>query len=92
MPAAARISDQTNHGGTIVGPGNPTVLIGGFPAATLGDTHHCALPESENHPSISACYSGSNTVFIGGKPALRSGDPIECGAIITGGLPTVLIG
>ena len=37
MPSAARVSDLSVHGGTIVGPGVPTVLIGGMPAAVLGD-------------------------------------------------------
>jgi len=34
---AARVKDQTNHGGSITGPGAPTVLIGGLPAARVGD-------------------------------------------------------
>ena len=52
MPAAARIGDlhtcpmQTpavpapipHVGGPIIGPGSPTVLIGGKPAARMGDT------------------------------------------------------
>ena len=32
MPAAARVGDTTTHGGSIVGPGISTVLIGGMPA------------------------------------------------------------
>lgn len=31
---AARLTDMTAHGGTITGPGVPTVLIGKMPAAT----------------------------------------------------------
>ncbi len=36
MPPAARITDITAHGGSIV-LGEPTVLIGGLPAARVGD-------------------------------------------------------
>jgi len=33
MPNAARITDLSNHGGAVLGPGVPNVLIGGLPAA-----------------------------------------------------------
>lgn len=92
MPAAARITDETTHGGSILGPGNPTVLIGGLPAATIEDTHLCALPDSDDHPMTSSFISASSTVLIGGKPALRAGDESLCGAKIIQGFPTVLIG
>ena len=39
---AARMGDATAHGGTIVA-GCPTVLIGGQPAARLGDMHTCPM-------------------------------------------------
>ena len=39
MPNAARVSDLSVHGGTVTGPGVPTVLIGGMPDAVLGDMH-----------------------------------------------------
>jgi uncharacterized Zn-binding protein involved in type VI secretion len=90
MPAAARVADTTNHGGVIVGPGVPTVLIGGMPASVLGDTHVCAIPFP--HIMVSAFPMGSTTVFIGGKPALRITDPAVCGAMAAVGEPTVDIG
>jgi len=92
MPAAARILDTTNHGGTIIGPGEPTVLIGGMPAAVMGDNHACALPPSGHQPTVSAFILGSSTVLIGGKPALRVGDTCVCGASAVVGEPTVIIG
>ncbi len=92
MPAAARMSDTTNHGGTIIGPGVSTVLIGGLPAAVLGDNHICALPPNSHQPTSSAFIMGSATVLIGGKPALRTGDTCVCGASAAAGCPTVLIG
>ncbi len=92
MPSAARIGDKTSHGGTIIGPGEPTVLIGGKPAAVLGDNHICALPPTTHQPTLSPFISGSMTVFIGGKPAVRVGDTCVCGASATAGEPTVIIG
>ena len=92
MPPAARVGDVTNHGGTIVGPGVPTVLIGGMPAAVAMDMHVCVLPPNAHQPTSSPFPIGSTTVMIGGKPAIRVGDTCICGAAAAVGLPTVLIG
>lgn len=91
MPAAARVLDTTTHGGTVTGPGVATVLIGGMPAAILGDTHVCVIPPPAHIPS-SPFILGSATVLIGGMPALRTGDTAVCGASPAVGEPTVLIG
>ncbi len=72
-------------GGLITGPGMPTVLIGGQPAAVVGDLCMCVGP-----PDVVA--TGSATVLIGGKPAARMGDTSSHGGAITVGCPTVLIG
>jgi len=95
---AARISDMhlcpmvtpglppiPHVGGPINGPGCPTVLIGGVPAATVGDMCICVGP-----PDIIAM--GSSGVFIGGKPAARMGDNTAHGGVIVSGCPNVLIG
>lgn len=92
MPSAARLSDLSTHGGAVAGPGVPTVLIGGLPAAVLGDLHVCALPPAAAHPTPSPFILGSGTVLIGGRPALRAGDACACGASVAVGLPTVQIG
>ncbi len=91
MPAAARVGDITNHGGTIAGPGAGTVLIGGKPAAVAGDLHVCALPPNSHQPTASAFPIGSVTVLIGGRPALRTSDACICGAMAAVGEPTVII-
>lgn len=91
MPNAARLGDFTSHGGIITGPGSPTVMIGGMPAATVGDVHVCPLTQPAPHLST-PFPSGSNTVLIEGKPALRSGDTAVCGATVVIGCPTVMIG
>jgi uncharacterized Zn-binding protein involved in type VI secretion len=95
MPPAARASDMhvcplftglvPHVGGPILPPGSPTVLIGGLPAATLGDMCTCAGP-----PDV--IVMGSSTVLIGGKPAARLGDSTAHGGVIVLGCPTVIIG
>lgn len=92
MPAAARVTDLSTHGGTIVGPGVATVLIGGLPAAVATDQHVCALPPPNHVPTASPFPMGSATVLIGGLPALRVGDSCLCGAAPAVGAPTVMIG
>jgi uncharacterized Zn-binding protein involved in type VI secretion len=91
MPAAARVGDITNHGGTITGPGASTVLIGGKPAAVVGDTHVCSLPPASHQPTASIFPTGSTTVLINGRPAVRTSDMCICGAMAALGEPTVLI-
>jgi uncharacterized Zn-binding protein involved in type VI secretion len=72
-------------GGPITGPGCPTVLIGGLPAAVMGDMCVCVGPPD-------TIVLGSTGVFIGGKPAARMGDQCAHGGAIVVGCPTVLIG
>lgn len=72
-------------GGPIVGPGEPTVLIEGMPAARVGDNAVCVGP-----PDVIA--SGSTSVLIGGMPAARMGDSTAHGGSISIGAPTVEIG
>jgi uncharacterized Zn-binding protein involved in type VI secretion len=90
MPPAARVTDPTGHPGIVTGPGVPTVLIGGLPAAVLGDLHTCAMPPIPHPPTPLAL--GSLTVLIGGRPAARMGDLAGCGAPIILGDLTVEIG
>ena len=97
MPPAARLTDfhscpmQTPavppipHVGGPVLQGEPTVLIGGLPAATQGSVCLCVGPPD----SIS---KGSATVMIGGKAAARMGDATTHGGSIVSGFPTVIIG
>lgn len=92
MPSAARVLDPTAHPGMVAGPGVPTVMIGGLPAAVVGDLHTCAMaPPTGPHPPT-PFPAGSISVLIGGRPALRLGDMSGCGAPIVAGAPTVLIG
>jgi uncharacterized Zn-binding protein involved in type VI secretion len=95
MPPAARITDMhvcpqvtvlvPHVGGPILPPGCPTVLIGGLPAACMGDMATCVGPPD-------AIVKGSATVLIGGRPAARMGDNCAHGGTIVAGFPTVMIG
>lgn len=95
MPPASRITDMhtcpmttgpvPHVGGPIIGPGIPTVLIGGLPAAVVGDQVTCVGPPD-------TIIKGSVTVLIGGRPAARMGDSTAHGGAIVLGFPTVMIG
>lgn len=98
MPPAARLTDfhecpmQTpavvpvpHVGGPITGPCMPNVLIGGLPAARVGDMLACVGPPD-------SIVKGSSTVMIGGKPAARLGDQTAHGGTIMLGAFNVMIG
>lgn len=72
-------------GGPILPPGGITCLIGGLPAARVGDMAVCVGP-----PDVIAL--GSFTTLICGQPAARMGDMTAHGGSIVIGMPTVLIG
>ncbi|OYQ67757.1 PaaR repeat-containing protein [Pseudanabaena sp. SR411] len=65
MFPAARLSDKTVTNDTIIGPGAPTVLIGGMPAACVGDAVVGNLV-------VGSIVMGSFTVLIGGRFAART--------------------
>ena len=98
MPAAARLTDMhtcpmltpgvppiPHVGGPIIGPGVPTVLIEGMPAAVVGDRCVCVGPPD-------TIVNGSTTVLISGRPAARMGDTTAHGGSIVLGAQTVIIG
>jgi uncharacterized Zn-binding protein involved in type VI secretion len=72
-------------GGPILPPCEPTVLIGGMPAARVTDKCTCVGP-----PDVIA--KGSPSVLIGNLMAARLGDLTVHGGVITVGCPTVIIG
>ena len=95
MPPAARITDMHTCPKSEPGPvphvggptvsGEPTVIIGGEPAARVGDSLTCVGP-------LDSVSQGEPTVIIGGKPAARLGDPTSHGGVLVAGCPTVIIG
>jgi uncharacterized Zn-binding protein involved in type VI secretion len=76
---AARVGDMTVSGDAITGPGAPTVLIMGQPAAVLGDT-------VSGNACVGAIAMGSATVLIMNRPAARTNDPVT-GANPYSGVP-----
>ena len=72
-------------GGPILPPGAVTVLIGGLPAARVGDMAVCVGP-----PDVIAL--GSFTVLTMSMPQARMGDMTAHGGSIVIGMPTVLVG
>lgn len=95
---AARLGDPTAHGG-IITVGEPTVLIGGMPAARIGDMHVCPLLNPPPVPPVPhvGCpiVLGSATVLVGKRPQARVGDMVTCVGppdSIVMGCPTVLVG
>ena len=71
-------------GGPILPPGGIPVLIGGMPAARVGDMCVCVGP-----PDVIAL--GSFKVLIGGMPAAYLGSMTAHGGSIVMGCPTVLV-
>ena len=68
--------------------GSPDVMIGGKPAARVGDGAASGAPVVEGSPNVfingrpaaiaggsSNCGGGSSNVFINGKPAAQAGNP-----------------
>lgn len=95
MPAVARVSDLTAHGG-VIQTGNSTFLIEGWEVACVGDMHACpVVMGSVPHVGGVILPVWPCGVLVGGRPVARVGDPVACagpqGTIITGS-PTVIIG
>ena len=85
MHVCALVTGVVPHvGGPILPPGGIPVLIGGLPAARMGDMLTCVGP-----PDV--ILMGSFTVLIRGQPAARMLDPTVHGGMIMMGCPTVLI-
>lgn len=95
MPPASRVSDMhvcpmvtgtvPHVGGPILPPCQPNVLIGGLPAARVGDMCTCVGPPD-------TIVKGSATVLTGSMPQARIGDMTAHGGNIILGQPNVLVG
>ena len=93
MGPAARVADMhicpevapIPHVGGPLLPMPSTVLIGGLPAAGVGQECLCVGP-------LDVVVMGSLTVFINGRPAARMGDETAHGGVIVSGWPTVIVG
>lgn len=72
-------------GGPVLPPGGITVLIGGMPAARVGDMCLCVGP-----PDVIAM--GAFTVLICNMPAAQMGSLTAHGGTVVMGCPTVMVG
>lgn len=86
MHVCPMTTGTTPHVGGPVSKGASSVLIGGKPATTVGETCICAT----GGPDI--IVQGVNSVLIEGKPAATVGDMTAHGGTIVSGEATVLIG
>ena len=94
MPPAARVGDMhvcpmvtvlvPHVGGPVLPPGAVTTLIGGQPAARVGDIVTCVGP-----PDV--IVLGSFTVMFQGQPAAYMGSLTAHGGAIVMGYPMVMI-
>ncbi len=94
MPPAARVGDMhvcpmvtvlvPHVGGPVLPPGAVTTLIGGQPAARVGDIVTCVGP-----PDV--IVLGSFTVMFQGQPAAYMGSLTAHGGVVVMGYPIVMI-
>ena len=94
MPPAARVADMhvcpmvtvlvPHVGGPILPPGAVTTLIGGMPAARVGDIVTCVGP-----PDV--IVLGSFTTMFQGQPAAYMGSMTAHGGAVVMGFPMVMI-
>lgn len=82
---AARLGDLTLTGDPVTGPCILNVLIGGQPAAVIGDLVSGTV-------CIGAISVGSPTVMISGRPAARIGSTVEGVNAVTGVKITTALG
>lgn len=92
MPPLARILDMhtcpmttgpvPHVGGPVTGPGCPNVLIGGMPAACLGDMATCVGPPD-------SILGGNPKILVGGRPVAYLGSTTAHGGVVTVGCPKV---
>ena len=94
MPPAARVGDMhvcpmvtvlvPHVGGPVLPPGALTVMLGGQPAARVGDIVTCVGP-----PDV--IVLGSFTVMFQGQPAAYMGSMTAHGGVVVMGYPMAMI-
>jgi uncharacterized Zn-binding protein involved in type VI secretion len=80
MPGVSRVGVDS-AGGTILGPGVPSVVVNGSPVSIIGD----AVAGHGDQPHASpTMVAGSGTVIAGGIGIVRAGDAASCGDTASG--------
>jgi uncharacterized Zn-binding protein involved in type VI secretion len=80
MPGVSRVGVDS-AGGTILGPGVPSVIVNGAPISIIGDAVAGHGPSVHAGPVM---VEGSSTVFAGGIGVVRAGDAASCGDTASG--------
>lgn len=80
MPGVSRVGVDS-AGGTITGPGVPSVIVNGSPVSIIGDSVAGHGSGPHGGPVMVA---GSGTVIAGGIGVVRAGDAASCGDTASG--------
>jgi len=79
MAAAAPITSPCEHGGTILAPSMPTVIVGEMPAAGLASFHVCpSFTGPVPHVGGPVIAAIAATVIVGEVPHAVEGDMAIC--------------
>jgi uncharacterized Zn-binding protein involved in type VI secretion len=89
LPGKARVGLDNAGGGVILGPGAPTVLVNGVPAACVGDA---IAPHGIGLHANAVIVQGSATVIAEGRNVSYTGALCSCGHTITPGSLDVFVG
>lgn len=80
MPGVSRVGVDS-AGGTILGPGVPSVIVNGSPISVVGDS----VAGHGDGPHAGPTMVGkSGSVIAGGKGVVRAGDAASCGDTASG--------
>ena len=85
MPGVSRVGVDT-AGGTITGPGVPSVVVNGVTISVKGDS---VAPHGDNPHASATMVGSSNTVIAGGIGVVRAGDAASCGDTASGSLDVI---
>jgi uncharacterized Zn-binding protein involved in type VI secretion len=80
MPGVSRVGVDS-AGGTITGPGIPSVVVNGSTVSVKGDS---VAPHGLGPHGGPVMVGASDSVFAGGIGVVRAGDAASCGDVATG--------
>jgi len=80
MPGISRVGVDS-AGGTILGPGVPSVVVNGAPVSVIGDS---VAGHGDSPHASATMVGGSGTVIAGGIGVVRAGDAASCGDTASG--------
>ena len=87
MAIVAILGSKSNHGGVVVSASSD-LFVHGIGVARVGDMHSCPLPGHGITPIVSGSSDSNDT----SRKIARVGDRTGCGATITTGNDSLLVG